>query len=524
MTQITKKKTGYQNAKLWRDSQQSATNTDPVMYIFIGNNIPYSDEATPPAIVDTVFEEKATWDNMYAAKKITGGDIELVIPKITWTANNKYIQFDDTTDANTLVQANTTRGVQPMYTITSARNVYKCMSNNTSTTANTYPSTIEPTGDYTSSNGNISTADGYLWKYMYNVKPSNKFLTTNWMPVPTSTSQLDYGVNSTGVVDGELTTVTMLNSGSGYVDSIVTASAFVSGCTRLTLANTTNISANMSVSGTGIFTGATISEVTVANNTILMSTGATANGGASGNNITISTRVSIDGDGVGALATPTLTGNAITKITVTTIGTGYTTANAAIYGSATVANTATARVIIGPKYGHAYNPADELMAGNVMSTIRLGEIDSTEGGLISANTSFRQVGLLINPHKYSNTSPVSHTTANSVIKQAETLTVIAGATYNLNEYVYQGNSAGDASYFGYINYQATNELWLTKVKGTLTIGLPLYGASSGTSRTVISSVNPEFEPYSGDIVYTENAVKTDRTEGQAENIKLVIRF
>jgi hypothetical protein len=55
-------------------------------------------------------------------------------------------------------------------------------------------------------------------------------------------------------------------------------------------------------------------------------------------------------------------------------------------------------------------------------------------------------------------------------------------------------------------------------------GLPLIGATSGSSRTVITSVNPEFQPYSGDIVYTENAVKTDRTDGQAENIKLVIRF
>jgi hypothetical protein len=28
----------------------------------------------------------------------------------------------------------------------------------------------------------------------------------------------------------------------------------------------------------------------------------------------------------------------------------------------------------------------------------------------------------------------------------------------------------------------------------------------------------------GDVLYTENAVKTARTEGQAENIKLIVRF
>ena len=60
MTQITKKKTGYQNAKLWRDSQQSASTTDPVIYIFIGNSVPWPNESSPPALVDTLFEEKAT--------------------------------------------------------------------------------------------------------------------------------------------------------------------------------------------------------------------------------------------------------------------------------------------------------------------------------------------------------------------------------------------------------------------------------------------------------------------------------
>jgi len=51
-----------------------------------------------------------------------------------------------------------------MYVMTSARNVYKCLSNN-----NSALSTVEPTGDYTSSNGNIATSDGYIWKYMYNI-------------------------------------------------------------------------------------------------------------------------------------------------------------------------------------------------------------------------------------------------------------------------------------------------------------------------------------------------------------------
>ena len=56
------------------------------------------------------------------------------------------------------------------------------------------------------------------------------------------------------------------------------------------------------------------------------------------------------------------------------------------------------------------------------------------------------------------------------------------------------------------------------------VGLPLVGATSGVSRVVITKTNPEFQPYSGDILYAENITKTEREDGQAENIKFVVRF
>jgi hypothetical protein len=52
----------------------------------------------------------------------------------------------------------------------------------------------------------------------------------------------------------------------------------------------------------------------------------------------------------------------------------------------------------------------------------------------------------------------------------------------------------------------------------------LVGLTSGTSRVVISKTDPEFQPYTGDILYAENIVKTEREDGQAENIKFVVRF
>ena len=62
------------------------------------------------------------------------------------------------------------------------------------------------------------------------------------------------------------------------------------------------------------------------------------------------------------------------------------------------------------------------------------------------------------------------------------------------------------------------------MQGTFATGLLLTGTTSGITRTVVETLNPEFQPYTGDILYVENAVKTDRQDGQAENIRLVLQF
>jgi hypothetical protein len=41
---------------------------------------------------------------------------------------------------------------------------------------------------------------------------------------------------------------------------------------------------------------------------------------------------------------------------------------------------------------------------------------------------------------------------------------------------------------------------------------------------IISTITPEFQPYSGPILHTENVTKITRTDGQAENIKLIVRL
>jgi hypothetical protein len=529
-TTYTSKKLAFNSAEQFKES--FAEPQPSIGYLFIGNHLPWTNEDSPDSIIDDVADEKTVWDNMYAARRVSGNDVELVVPRYLWSANNVYRHYDDRVELDYLISSNVTllpAGVgfyedlasyansKPMYVMNSERNVYICLNNSESSN-----STVEPSGKNLSSNGNIQTSDGYTWKYLYNVRASSKFLTDEWMPVPTSTAKLDYDTSSLISVDGELTYLEVMNTGSGFIHSEISVLPFLSGTNIITVANTNNLVANMSVSGTGITGGSYITNIDTLNLKIRLSANTSANGGGSGNTVSVTTRVFIDGDGTGAIPVANVTNGGINKIVLTTYGKDYTRANVYIYGTGTDCNV---RAVLPPKYGHGYNSAKELGASNVMVAMKIGEIDTTEGGLISSNTTFRQYGLLADPHKYGSNTVISSSNANTVISQTTDLTIISGSYYNTDEYVYQGPSANAATFSGYVNNQDSNIVRLSKTIGTPAVGVPLKGASTNpTGRAVVVVDNPEFEPHTGDILYVNNITKTQRTEGQAESIKFVVRF
>ena len=110
-------------------------------------------------------------------------------------------------------------------------NVYKCLDNN-----NNAQSTSKPTGTSVSP---ISTPDGYVWKYMYNV-PINlrgKFLDDNYIPVVSALTNQFY---SNGTIDN----IIINNKGTGYTTATITVTGdgyrpedpiFVTGVTMNTV-------------------------------------------------------------------------------------------------------------------------------------------------------------------------------------------------------------------------------------------------------------------------------------------------
>jgi hypothetical protein len=516
------------SAKRFRDAFAAEENRK-VGYIFLGKNTEYPDENVIPEIFDTVTNEKKVWDTMIAAKKVVPGDVEFVIPIFRWEQGVRYKQYDDTQTLDFLlsVTEEDEEIIYPMYVINSEGNVYKCLCNNVSSV-----SQVEPTGDYTQNQGFIQTEVGentcYLWKYMYNIRESNKFFTDEWMPVPyrIENNQTVYNLSEDNLVDGGLNKIITVERGSGYVDSVVNVVSFVQNSSTLTISDdinllTSNIKVNMSVVGDGILSGTFITNTDPTTKILFLSTPTISFGGGSGNTIQILTRIVVEGDGTGVVASARLRENTeIDKIDVNTFGVGYTRANVTIYGSGT---GATARAVLPPKFGHGYNPAMELGATNIMITQRIGEVDASENNLIPTDTSFRQYGLMVNPYKYDGTDKLEESNANTVISQTTDITVLSGSPYTLNEKVYQGEPS-NPSFYGYVVSQNLETVRLTEVVGNYTNGAILYGETSGVIRPAVAIKYPDLKPYAGDVLFAENVGKVERSEGQAEEIKLVFKF
>lgn len=480
-----------------------------VGYVFIGNHVAYADENVVPQITQTVQTEEQIWDNMYAAKRIVGSDTNLVIRTKPWQIFTNYLQYDD--------QANTYTSSDDFYVLTPENKVYKCLYNNegqkTTTDSGGYPKV-----DFSINNGIETTSDGYIWKYMYAIDSTNKFIGDSFIPVPSSANSSGYYTSPSSIVNGSIYAIKFISGGINYNTAISSVTANANNTNRIRLSSLTNIVANMSVSGTGISNDTYITSVDIATSNVNISKNTTTT--VIGTNLTFSPRVTITGDGTGATANLFITSNSVTAIKMTNFGVNYTYANVNIFGTGTGAS---ARAILSPKFGHGTYPAKELAANSVMIVKKIGEVDTTEGGIISPTTTIRQYGFLRDPFLYGTSVSANSSVAPLIASQLYTVTVVSGTSYTINEFVYQG-SASSPTFSGYVNKQTTDTVSLSKVSGSFTIGAQLVGSTSLVSRSAVSVAYPQFQPYTGDILYVENISKLQRTGGQSENFRFVISF
>ena len=194
------------NAEQFKESVSEPSSTR--LYLTIGRAYPWPNDAAPQQANSSVTSFNEVWDNMIGAKLITGFDISHAIPRHDWTANTSYDAYDHCTCSINLFDTNT-----KFYIVTSDWNVYKCIANNNGAVSNSMPTSLSTTST-------ITEIDGYVWKYMYTISPSDrlKFTTSNYIPVKTLTvddNSLQWHVQQ-NAVDGAINAIKVLNGGQNY--------------------------------------------------------------------------------------------------------------------------------------------------------------------------------------------------------------------------------------------------------------------------------------------------------------------
>ena len=529
------------------------------MYLFIGKVTGWSDDASPPTPTDSVANTHyENWRDMIAAKKITASDVSHVIPRKNWTNNTNYFAYTDNT--STLFS-------QDFYVMTGDYNVYKCLSNSetnsSGTTAST--STTKPTGTGTSI---ISTADGYKWKFMYQIPASDalKFVTPNYIPVDkvrrsngylantydSAPGQVQFDVETAAAAagggNGAIEVVHLTTRGLQYLGEVGNVSA-VTNTTTVTITGTSLAADDCIVNNDIYFTsgdasgeGGTITDYNGTTKVVTFTPAITAPSATDGYAIGPKVVISGDGQGGNVRCTVNSTGG-INATAVIAGGNNYSNASISIISNASQSNsfnpspTAVLTPIIGPKGGHGSDAVDEL--GGFFTLIN-SRLEYSESNNFTTDNDFRKVGLLAQPKfsngDFANTSVVDQATAAVVSSWNGTAfsvdELVTGATsgatgrvvdftgnntIRMTDIIPSGNSttAGYNGIYGYF----TN----TEVIAANTVG----GGGSGASATANGSgavTGGDLQRFSGDIIYVENRSPISRATDQIEDIKLIIEF
>lgn len=230
-------------------------------------------------------------------------------------------------------------------------------------------------------------------------------------------------------------------------------------------------------------------------------------------------RIVIDGDGTGAVATANVTNGQIADIIVLSPGSNYTYANVTV--SSAIGANATAIAPTSPIGGHGFNSITELGCRHVMITT---EFTDTENNVLPTDIDYHQIGILVNP----TTIGDSPNPANSEIYRTTTDVLVAAGfgAYQADEFVFQGPSLENSTFSARVLTfnTSTNVLYLINTKGIIKTSAPISGATSKTTRTLLSYTTPNFSLFSGHMILIENRSAVQRSSDGIEQFRFVLGF
>ena len=423
-------------------------------------------DAAPPTPLDNVQDPYIYYRDMLAAKILGTGDRQYAIPRHNWVTGIIYDMYraDYGATVNAAVVQTQAGGIDMFATgtkcmcLSSANNVYKCMWNNYGGT-----STVEPTGTSTSE---FTTADSYIWKYMYTLDTTQitNFMTTDFIAVSTDSTV------AAAAVKGSVGQYIVANGGAGYTNGTY---------------------ATETLRGDG--TGATF--------TVVVSSGA------------VSTVTAVAVGGGSTLAAQY----------------HFADCNIdAISGIGTPSTSAIVVPVLSPPGGHGSNAIEELGGFYIMTNTTIA--GTAGSGDFVVDQDFRRIAVLKDPFNYGTTTIATADTLSALksVTFAASPTpgtfvndeVITGGTSGAKGLVVDWESSTRV-----LKYIQTEWTGIDANKDIKAFAASEVVTGAGGATGTVSAVNnPEIEYYSGQVIYAENRAPITRASDQTENIKLIIEF
>ena len=484
-------------------------------YVFIG--LPNASEkasdwnTSTPFPIDNFNEHDDIYDTLISAKKINSSDVLRVVSKITWSSGTIYEMYRHDYSINKLTPQTSASNLynSNYYVMNKDFRVYLCISNGASPSngGQGIISLDEPI--HTDLEPRLES-DGYVWKYLYTIKPSDivKFDSADFIPLPSEwTTNTDVEDVRNNAVDGKIETVVIEDVGS----------------------------ANYQFTGT-------------------------------------KNNVPIRGDGSGALASVTFIDGKPSSVQVTNGGSGYSFATLDLDSVVTGAG-ASFSVIIPPAGGHGANIYRELGSNKVLIYSRIENSDITNPDFPTGNQ-FARIGIVKNPQVFDSTNILDTPAASGLyglrLTGAATTTISVKVDGEITQTISTGSTA-IGKIVGYDPITKSLQYWQDRSLATIGAGnsVPRFGYSlnrftaspgtGGNTNIVVETTtgtetlsidttftgvstdvsnkkyyfgqnytnglaNPEIKKYSGDIVYIDNRPEVTRATNQREDIKIVLEF
>jgi hypothetical protein len=501
----------------------SVDNTSNSYYVFLGLPNPSAVgfgrttdwNTNTPNPIDNIDYENEYNDTMMFGKKITSLNTRRLVRRIDWSTGTKYEMYRH--DYSVINQSPITKSSRlydaNYYVMNSDYRVYICIDNGSSG--------INPTGNASQDEPTFTdlepskageSGDGYLWKYLFTVPPSDiiKFDSIEYITIPnnweSSTDAQITAVRENGdstVNDNQIKKVYIESQGSGY-------------------------------------------------------------------NSGVGQVLNVQGDGSGAQVVVDVVNGKITNTQISSGGKGYSYGMVDLGAINSNANSAAKLVpIIPPSKGHGYDLYKELGADKVLVYARFD--DSTRDFPI--DTKFSQIGIVKNPvsygsdtiftdNQYSSLYAIKLSSSSGSISIGDKITQVITTGGNAYGYVASYDTETKVlkyfrdrtAYFNstyidqtdYIGISTGSKVLDFQTSTTITINpITTSGGFSGTIDTGFTGITtnpngnkvislgiqfnnglatPEINKGSGDIIYIDNRPLVARNSRQKEDVKIILEF